>query len=408
MNASGRFVQRSFVATFVRHYLRYDPDNPFIFVSTLLAFLGITTGVMVLIVAMAIMNGTYTQFKEKLFVMNYPLTVTSFGPGVARETVETIAEAFPELKLSPYYTTQVIAKRGESIQGSIVFGVDFERERALNPVLARALGDRPMSATPFHAVIGDGLGVLLDVHIGDKLLLYFSEQQAVGFGSIPLQKRFVVDAVFDSGLAAYDKAIIYTTQTALRKLLKRPEGFFDGIHIYSNDPMRDIDRIRAILPEDDDIQGWWQQNGSFYAAMELDKKALFLVLLLIILVASLNIISSLLMTVMSRRSEIALMRTLGASARQIRTIFFRLGLIIGGAGIVTGSVLGWIGIWVLKTFDLITLPPDVYGDTRLPVDLLWSDFGLIILGAAVIVLLSSLYPARKAAATDPLHVLRNE
>ena len=83
-------------------------------------------------------------------------------------------------------------------------------------------------------------------------------------------------------------------------------------------------------------------------------------------------------------------------------------MIIGGAGILTGAALGWLGIWVLKTFDLITLPPDVYGDTKLPVDLLWSDFGLILLGAALIVLLSALYPARKAAATDPLHVLRNE
>jgi putative ABC transport system permease protein len=407
MATPARMATRSFVATFVRHYLRYDPDNPFIFISTLLAFLGITTGVMVLIVAMAIMNGTYTQFKEKLFVMNYPLTITSFGPGVSQATIDAIAEHFPHLKMSPYYTTQVIARHAESIQGCVLFGVDFAQERAINPVLSRALPPEA-NASIYRTIIGDGLEVLMDLHVGEKLLLYFSEQQAVGFGSIPLQKRFVIDGIFDSGLAAYDKAILYTTQAALRKLLKRPEGFFDGVHIYSDDPMHDINRIRAILPEDDDIQGWWQQNGSFYAAMELDKKALFLVLLLMILVASLNIISSLLMTVMSRRSEIALMRTLGASTHHIRSIFFRLGLIIGGTGIITGSILGWIGIWILKTFDLITLPPDVYGDTRLPVDLLWSDFGLILAGAAVIVLLSSLYPARKAATTDPLHVLRNE
>jgi putative ABC transport system permease protein len=114
------------------------------------------------------------------------------------------------------------------------------------------------------------------------------------------------------------------------------------------------------------------------------------------------------MTVMSRRSEIALMRTLGATRQEIHAIFFRLGLIIGGVGIVAGAALGWAGIWILKTFDLISLPPDVYGDTKLPVNLLWSDFGFILMGAAAIILLSALYPARKAAATDPLHVLRNE
>ena len=131
-------------------------------------------------------------------------------------------------------------------------------------------------------------------------------------------------------------------------------------------------------------------------------------LLLIILVASLNIISSLLMTVMSRRSEIALMRTLGASKAEIKAIFFRLGIIIGSAGIAAGTVLGGFGIWLLSTFDIISMPEDVYGTNRLPVDLTMTDFSLIILGTSLIILLSSLYPAKKASQTDPLTVLRNE
>ena len=401
-------TNRRFVATFVRHYLHYDRDNPFIFISTLLAFLGIAAGVMVLMVAMGIMNGTYTQFKDRLFVMNYPLTITSFDQGVSQATVDAIAEAFPHLKLSPYYSTQVITRNEDAVQGCMVFGVDFDKESRINPVIRKTLTPPFHADTPWRMIVGDGLAVEMSARKGDKLTLYFSEQQAVGLGSMPLQKRFVIDGIFDSGLAAYDKAIIYTTQTALRTLLHRDAQLYDGIHIYSEDAMRDLPRIRAILPDDLDIQGWWQQNGSFYSAMELQKKALFLVLLLIILVASLNIISSLLMTVMSRRSEIALMRILGATRREIYLIFFRLGLIIGGLGIAAGTLLGGIGIWLLKTFDLITLPADVYGDTKLPVDLLWSDFGFILLGASLIIILSALYPARKAAATDPLHVLRNE
>ncbi len=397
----------SFVNTFVRHYLRYDRDNPFIFISTFLAFLGITAGVMVLMIAMGIMNGTYTQFRDRLFVMNYPLTITSYGNGVTEETIEKIKHKLPNLKMSPFYTTQVISKNDEALQGSMVFGVDFDKEKQINKVLAQTIPDKQAN-TKFRVIIGDGLAVEMGVRKGEKITLYFSEQQAVGLGTMPLQKRFVVDGIFDSGLAAYDKAIIYTTDKALLKILRRQPGRYDGVHIYSDNAMEDIELIRPLLPEGVDIQGWWQLNGSFYSAMELQKKALFLVLLLIILVASLNIISSLLMTVMSRRSEIALMRTLGASKQKIYRIFFRLGLIIGGAGILVGTILGWIGIWVLKTFDLITLPPDVYGDTKLPVDLLWSDFGLIILGASIIIVLSSLYPARKAAATDPLNVLRNE
>jgi putative ABC transport system permease protein len=396
-----------FVTTFVRHYLRYDRDNPFIFISTFLAFLGITAGVMVLMIAMGIMNGTYTQFKDRLFVMNYPLTVTSFGNGITQETIDNIQHKLPHLKLSPFYTTQVISKNDDALQGSMVFGVDFDKELAINKVLAKTI-PKKQADSKYRVIIGDGLSVEMGVKKGEKFTLYFSEQQAVGLGTMPLQKRFVVDGIFDSGLAAYDKALIYTTKEALIKVLRRDPDRYDGVHIYSDDAMKDITLIRPLLPEGVDIQGWWELNGSFYSAMELQKKALFLVLLLIILVASLNIISSLLMTVMSRRSEIALMRTLGASKQKIYKIFFRLGLIIGGAGILAGTLLGWLGIWILKTFDLISLPPDVYGDTKLPVDLLWSDFGFIILGASIIILLSSLYPARKAAATDPLHVLRNE
>lgn len=111
---------------------------------------------------------------------------------------------------------------------------------------------------------------------------------------------------------------------------------------------------------------------------------------------------------MSRRSEIALMRTLGATKQEIKSIFFRLGLIIGSAGIATGTIFGMLGIWILKTFDIVSLPEDVYGTSKLPVDLTLSDFGLIIVGTACIILLSSLYPAKKAAQTDPLTVLRNE
>jgi putative ABC transport system permease protein len=129
---------------------------------------------------------------------------------------------------------------------------------------------------------------------------------------------------------------------------------------------------------------------------------------MIILVASLNIISSLLMTVMSRRKEIALLRTLGATQKEIRSIFFRLGLIIGAGGILAGTAMGFLVIWILKNFDIIHLPADVYGTSKLPVDLTVQDFSMIIIGTVLIVVLSSLYPARKASSTNPLTVLRNE
>ena len=397
---------KRFVGHIIKHYLKYDKENPFIFISALLAFFGIAAGVMVLMIAMGVMNGTQQEFTKKLFVMNYPLTVLPIEENAVNiDLVKKLSQKFPDMKFSPYYTTQVITKNDGAVQGSLLYGVDYDREARLNEVFKKARGD---SKSKFKVVIGEGLSFEMNAMKGDKVTLYFSEQTAAGFGTMPLQKRFVVDGVFKSGLKAYDKAIMYTTLEAFEKLLKREVGYYDGLHIYSKNPIDDIKKVRKELPPSVVIEGWWQQNGNFFSAMEMEKKALFLVLLLIILVASLNIISSLLMTVMSRRSEIALMRTLGATKAEIRSIFFRLGLIIGLAGIIAGTLLGGLGIWALKTFDIISMPEDVYGTSKLPVDLLMSDFGFIILGTSVIILLSSLYPAKKAAQTDPLTVLRNE
>jgi putative ABC transport system permease protein len=287
----------------------------------------------------------------------------------------------------------------------LVYGVDFNKESEINAIFKEARGSE---TSKFRVVIGEGLSFEMNAPKGEKVTLYFSEQQAIGFGTMPLQKRFIIDGIFKSGLKAYDKAIMYTSLEAFEKLLGRSHGNYDGLHIYTENPLDEIEDIKKVLPDSVVIEGWWQQNGNFFAAMEMEKKALFLVLLLIILVASLNIISSLLMTVMSRRREIALMRTLGATKREIKSIFFQLGLIIGSAGILAGTMLGALGIWILTTFDIISMPADVYGTSKLPVDLTLNDFSLIILGTSIIILLSSLYPAKKASQTDPLNVLRNE
>jgi len=398
----------------IKHYLKYDKENPFIFISSLLAFIGIAAGVMVLMLAMGIMNGTQKEFKKRLFVMNYPLTLIPIGYQNANDDIiNKLSGQFPNLKFSPYYTTQVISKSGSNVNGSILYGVNFEKESKINEVFEKASMDSINIKSKFKIVTGETLAKDMGIYKGGKLTLYFSEQQAIGFGSMPVQKRFTIDATFDSGLHTYDKAIIYTTHGAFQKVLKRPKGIYDGIHIYSADAMNDLKKINAYLTkigyaDGVRVQGWWEQNVSFFAAMEMEKEALFLVLLLIILVAALNIISSLLMTVMSRRSEIALMRTLGATSSEIKSIFFKLGAIIGLGGIVAGTILGLIGMWVLTTFNIIHLSEEVYGFSKLPIDLTMLDFILIIVGAIVIVLLSSLYPAHKASSTNPLTVLRNE
>jgi putative ABC transport system permease protein len=397
----------SIVPYLVKRFLRFDKEQPFIFLSALLAFLGISLGVMVLIVAMALMNGFDKEFKKKLTIMNYPLTILPKFYGAANENLLLDLELkFPQLSFSPYVQSAVMARDGSKLEGGYLFGINPIAEAKVNSVLAQAL--EKASLQKFDVVIGKSLKNELQLQLNDKLMYIFTQVEPGGLAVTPKIKRFSVEAVFDSGLSAYDKAYSYTSLESLQAILHMPSNQYDGIHIFSTTPQEDIELLREYLPKNVVIKGWWEDNVNFFAALELEKVSLFIVLMLIILIASINIISSLLMTVMNRRSEIALLLSLGATTSEIKKVFLYLGVLIGLAGIAAGITAGMSMLWVLSTFDIVSLPKDVYPTTTLPLDLSLQDFFLIIIGAFVIVILSSFYPAKKASEVDILTVLRNE
>ncbi|MFC2491134.1 MAG: ABC transporter permease [Campylobacter curvus] len=388
-------------------YLRFDKTQPFITLSAVLAFLGVSIGLMVLIVAMAIMNGFDKEFERKLFTMNYPISVMSAFKGeINDELTAELKAKFPELKFSPYISTQVIYRGVNALEGGLLFGVNSADEKQINSVVKEALKDKELDG--YEILIGSGIKSEFGLKQNDKLTLIFTKADPGGFSLIPKMKRFDVAAGFSSGLIAYDKTYSYTSVQALRKILDYPEGVYDGIHVYSPKPFDDLARVQEALPMGLKAIGWWQQNGNFFSALALEKRALFIVLMLIILVASLNIISSLLMTVMNRRQEIALLLALGASKNEIKQSFFYQGLVIGGSGIVFGLILGFVGMWLLGNFNIINLPADVYGTSKLPMELSLLDFAMIVAGAVLIVAVSSYYPAKKATQINVLQTLRNE
>jgi len=391
----------------VKKYLRFDKSQPFITISAFLAFFGVAIGLMVLMVAMAIMNGFDKDFERKLFTMNYPLTIhpNSFKM-VSNDDVDLLSKKFPNLKFSPYISSQVITKRGRKLEGGMLFGVNFEQEKAINSVLKEGMGNKKIGK--FDIVVGKQIKDSYYLDDGEKLTVVFTQSDPGGFSLIPKMKRFTYKASFESGLIAYDKLYMYTSIEGLSKILRYKNGTYDGIHIYSNTPFKDIERIKKILPNYLSVVGWWQMNGNFFSALALEKRALFIVLMLIILIASLNIISSLLMTVMNRRKEIALLLSLGVYKDEIKKAFFYLGLIIGGGGMIFGMLLGFLSMYLLGSFDLIDLPADVYGSSKLPLELSTIDFSMIVIGAGVIVALSAFYPAHKATQVDVLDTLRNE
>jgi len=388
-------------------YLRFDKTQPFIALSALLAFLGVSIGLMVLIVAMAIMNGFDKEFERKLFTMNYPITVQSaFKGSIDDNFVDELKAKFSDLKFSPFISTQVIYRSANALEGGLVYGVNFKDEKQINSVVNEALKEKELSG--FEILVGSGIANEFRLRNDEKLTLIFTKADPAGFSLTPKMKRFDIGGSFTSGLIAYDKAFSYTSVEALRKILDYPNGVYDGIHIFSKKPFDDIKRVREGLPTGTVAIGWWEQNGNFFSALALEKRALFIVLMLIILVASLNIVSSLLMTVMNRRQEIALLLSLGASKAEIKKSFFALGATIGGGGIVFGLVLGLFGVWLLGSFDIVNLPADVYGSAKLPMELSLLDLVMILVGAVVIVAFSSFYPAKKAAQINVLETLRNE
>ena len=401
-------MNKELINFIVKKYLKFDKKNPFISISAILAFIGVAIGVMVLILSMAIMNGTAKEFERKLFTMNYPLTIYSKGANSVTEDLLLDLEAnFKNLKFSPFISTQAIVQNANNMSGGMIFGVLPEKEAKINPIFKEALSDFDFSK--FDIITGVGISDKLLLTQNSKLTLYFTELNPAGFSLMPKMKRFDYISSFNSGLSAYDKAYMYTTIEALQTLLQKDIGTYDGIHVHSDDAFVDIEKLRTFLQDKRvGVVGWWQQNGNFFAAMKMEKTALFIVLMLIILVASLNIISSLLMTVMSRRKEIALLLSMGASSKEIKSIFLKVGMAIVFGGIILGIILGFIGYFLLDTFDIVSLPADVYGSAKLPLDLAVTDFISIVVGSIVIVLLSSFYPASRVTKIDVIDVLRNE
>ena len=411
------FQKNQLIFFLLSKYLRFDRSQPFISITAILAFLGVGVGVMVLLVAMAIMNGMSKEFEKKLFVMNYPINLFSASNhGISPEVLHQLQKQFPQLLFSPYLQMQAIAKDGNEISAGVIFGVDFSQEIQINSVIQKALdGIDPLKLNQmkFPIIIGQSLSDLFLLNKDDDFMLFFTKLEPTGLVFSPIMKRFKIQSIFDSGLRAYDQGYFYTNLNSLARLKGNDTlQSYDGIHIYSQNPVQDLPKIRAALEKIPHhalgIEGWWQQNGNFFAAMALEKRALFIVLMLIILMASLNIISSLLMVIMNRRREIALLLSMGASKKEVKKIFFWLGNSIGFGGIIFGLILSAIAIYILSTFPVISLPADVYGITKLPLDLAFSDLIFTLIGAVIIVCFSSYYPAYRASKIDALSVLRNE
>ena len=399
-------------------YLRARRKQAFISLITFISVAGVMLGVMAMMVVLAVMTGFGTDIKSKILGANAHMRVMSrIGTLDLHDEVMTKIETVKGVKATaPFIHGQVMLRRGSRVSGAILRGIDPSRagrvvdlEKSVKETDLRVLGG---SEVPPGIILGKELSRLLTAYPGDDVYVvspFGGSLTPIG-GRIPHMKKFKVAGLFDSGMYDYDTSFAYVSVESAQQLLKLGQSVH-GIEVKVDD-IYSVDKIsRSIL----DLLGaaywtqdWMQMNKNFFSALKLEKVVMFIILVLIILVAAFNIISTLIMMVMEKTKDIAVLKSMGASSKSIMRIFMFDGLVIGVIGTILGIMGGGVLCFLLKRYEFVKLPSDVYYISTLPVRVQVGDVVLIALSAIAISFLATLYPSYQASRLDPAAAIRYE
>ncbi len=395
-------------------YLKAKRKEGFISLITFLSVAGVTVGVMALVVVIAVMSGAETEFRKRILglephilVMNYKGSYDSYEPMLASMRDN------PHIKgISPILFGQAMIRTPHSFSGVMVRGILPENGSALikgfTPVqLEEALSlDLKTGVLP-GIILGKELANSVGVIKGDKIILYSSKNFISPIGQIPSMKRFVVKGTFDSGMSEYDSMLAYVHLGHAQQLVSAKDKI-SAIGIWVDEVFK-VKQIREeyfnFIEYPFYIRDWMDINHSLFSALKLEKTAMFIILTLIILVAAFNIASALIMMVMEKTKDIAVLKAMGATNTIIRRIFIIKGMIIGLFGTLLGTTFGVVVCYFLKKYDFIQLP-EAYPFSTLPVQLEYTDVMIISVSAIFICFLSTLYPSFKASKMDPVEAIR--
>jgi lipoprotein-releasing system permease protein len=410
-------------------YLRAKRKQAFISVITFISVAGVMLGVMAMMVVLAVMTGFAEDIKSKILGANAHIRVMSVSGRLDRpEEVMKRIEAIKGVKATaPFVYSQVMLRRGSSVSGAVLRGIDPSlagrvvdlekslRETDLSALTSAGGHDAGVSGARRKSpgiILGKELSRLLTAYPGDEVYVVSpvgGSLTPMG-GRIPDMRRFEVLGLFDSGMYDYDTSFAFVSIGSAQKLL-RLGSLVHGIEVRVDD-IYSVDKIstdiRQSLGHGYWTQDWMQMNKNFFSALKLEKAVMFVILVLIILVAAFNIISTLIMMVMEKTKDIAVLKAMGASNKSIMKIFVMDGLVIGVVGTVLGIAGGSILCFLLKRYEFVKLPSDVYYISTLPVRVQIVDVVLIALSAIVISFLATLYPSYQASRLDPVAAIRYE
>ena len=395
--------------------------NSFISFISLISMAGIALGVAALIVVLSVMNGFQKEVRDRMLSVLAHIEVSDAN-GALPDWQETAREAFLDKDVkgaAPYVAGQAMMTRDDTVRGVVVRGVLPEEEPKVSDVAGQIKQGNfnDLRAGEFNIVLGLELARSMRARVGDKVTLIAPQGQVTPAGVIPRLKQFTVVAIFEAGHFEFDSSLAFMHLDDAQKMfrLAAPSGLRLRIADMQTAPQVAQDLSR-ILTGDVLISDWSQQNRTWFAAVQTEKRMMFIILTLIIAVAAFNLVSTLVMTVTDKQADIAILRTLGSSPGSIMKIFMIQGALVGliGTGIgVASGVLVALNVDVIVPFierllGVQFLPRDIYLISALPSDLRWPDVGTIGMVAVVLAFLATLYPSWRAARVRPAEALRYE
>jgi lipoprotein-releasing system permease protein len=404
-------------------YTKAKRRNHFISFISLMSMLGIALGVIVLITVLSVMNGFDREIKKRVFSMWPPITVTSVSGFVSNwQSLEKILQDTPEVTATaPFVSGEVLLTNTDGVQPALITGIDPHQEKKISQVGDKVVDGDINNLIPhsFGIVLGEELANRLDVVVGDKVTVITPQVSLSPAGVIPRFKRFTVAAIFRAGSGfGFDQNMAFINIADAQKLFQMGASV-TGVHaaiknVY-NAPLISSQLAKQLTPSAR-IMDWTDQFGAFFHAVKLEKTMMFFILMLIIAVAVFNLVCTLVMVVNDKESDIAILRTFGATPRMIMAIFVVQGAIIGVIGTLLG-VVGGIALALNVTqlvngiehiFHVQFLSSSVYFVNYLPSELQWQDVTKISLAALILSLIATIYPAWRASRTEPVEALRYE